>query len=85
MPSDSDTTHQPWNLGRLISPKPPFKPKRIWAIGTRLQHVGRTRDLASFMPVRLDRKLGRRFVPQLALPGLIPTAPRRSAARQVSC
>jgi hypothetical protein len=36
MPSTSDTTRRPWNLGRFIGPKPPFKPKHIWAIRTRL-------------------------------------------------
>jgi integrase len=48
MTSTSDTTRQPWNLSRLIGLKPPFKPKHIWAIRTRLQHEGRTRDLALF-------------------------------------
>ena len=38
-----------WNLGRIIGPKPPLKPKHIWALRTRLQHEGRTRDLAMFM------------------------------------
>lgn len=32
MTSASDTARRPWNLGRLIGPKPPFKPKHIWAI-----------------------------------------------------
>jgi len=85
MPSDSDTTRQPWNLGRLIGPKPPFKPEHIWAIRTRLQHGGHTRDLALFMPVRPDRELAGRFVPQLALPKLLPEAARKTAADQVSC
>jgi hypothetical protein len=84
MPSDSDTTRQPGNLGRLIGPKPPFKPKHIWAIRTRLQHEARIRDLALFMPVRPDRKLARRLVPRLALPELLPEAARRTAAGQVS-
>lgn len=56
MTSTSDTTRQPWNLGRLIGPKPPFKPKHIWAIRTRLQHGGRTRDLALFNTA-IDSKL----------------------------
>ena len=65
MPSNSDTTRRPWNLGRLIGPKPPFKPKHIWAIRTRLQHEGRTRDLALFntaidrTPRRTASSLGR--------------------------
>ncbi|KQP73189.1 integrase [Methylobacterium sp. Leaf111] len=56
MLSTTDTTRRPWNLGRLIGPKPPFKPKHIWAIRTRLQHEGRTRDLALFNTA-IDSKL----------------------------
>lgn len=56
MPSTIETTRRPWNLGRLIGPKPPFKPKHIWAIRTRLQHEGRTRDLALFNTA-IDSKL----------------------------
>lgn len=48
--------HQAWNLGRIIGPKPPLKPKHIWALRTRLQHEGRTRDLAMFN-LAIDRKL----------------------------
>jgi integrase len=46
----------PWNHGRIIGPKPPLKPKHIWAIRTRLQHDGRVRDLAMFN-VAIDSKL----------------------------
>lgn len=56
MHSTNETTRRPWNLGRLIGPKPPFKPKHIWAIRTRLQHEGRTRDLALFNTA-IDSKL----------------------------
>ncbi len=48
--------HQAWNLGRIIGPKPPLKPKHIWALRTRLQHEGRTRDLAMFN-LAIDSKL----------------------------
>ena len=37
-----------WNTGRLIGPKPPLKPRHIWAIRTRLEHNQRVRDLAMF-------------------------------------
>ncbi len=50
------TTRVPWNHGRIIGPKPPLKPKHIWAIRTRLQHDGRVRDLAMFN-VAIDSKL----------------------------
>jgi integrase len=56
MPTTNETTRRPWNLGRLIGPNPPFKPKHIWAIRTRLQHEGRTRDLALFNTA-IDSKL----------------------------
>ena len=45
-----------WNQGRIIGPKPPLKPKHIWAIRTRLQHDGRVRDLAMFNTA-IDSKL----------------------------
>ncbi|MDP4006325.1 tyrosine-type recombinase/integrase [Methylobacterium sp. NEAU K] len=56
MPTTIEIIRRPWNLGRLIGPKPPFKPKHIWAIRTRLQHEGRTRDLALFNTA-IDSKL----------------------------
>lgn len=37
-----------WNAGRPIGPKPPLKPKDIWAIRARLRHQRRIRDLALF-------------------------------------
>ena len=49
-------TRLPWNRGRIIGPKPPLKPKHIWAIRTRLQHDGHIRDLAMFN-VAIDSKL----------------------------
>lgn len=45
-----------WNAGRLIGPKPPLKPRHIWAIRTRLQHDQRVRDLAMFN-LAIDSKL----------------------------
>ena len=56
MPSAIDTIRRPWNHGRLIGPKPPFKPKHIWAIRTRLQHECGTRDLPLFNTA-IDSKL----------------------------
>lgn len=45
-----------WNQGRIVGPKPPLRPKHIWAIRTHLQHDGRVRDLAMFN-VAIDCKL----------------------------
>jgi integrase len=47
---------RPWNKGKLIGPKPPLQPKHVWAIRTRLQLAGRTRDLALFN-LAIDSKL----------------------------
>ena len=38
----------PWNKGKLTGAKAPLQPKHVWAIRTRLQMAGRTRDLALF-------------------------------------
>ena len=59
--NDQNTTGKPprlppWNKGRLIGAKPPLKPNHVWAIRTRLQLNGRTRDLAMFN-LAIDSKL----------------------------
>jgi len=56
MRSVQEANQVPWNHGRIIGPKPPLKPKHIWAIRTRLQHEHRARDLAMFN-VAIDSKL----------------------------
>jgi hypothetical protein len=51
------TAHRaPWNKGKLVGQKAPFKLKEIWAIRVRLQLYGRIRDLALF-DVAIDSKL----------------------------
>jgi hypothetical protein len=35
-----------WNKGKLVSQKPPLKPKDIWAIRIYLQNAHAVRDLA---------------------------------------
>jgi len=47
---------EPWNKGKLIGPKPPLRPKHVWAIRTKLQLDRRTRDLALFN-LAIDSKL----------------------------
>lgn len=55
--SDAQTpTRVSWNLGRIVGPKPPLKPKHTWAIRTRMQHDGLVRDLAMFNTA-IDSKL----------------------------
>jgi len=34
----------PWNKGKLVGPKPPFKFREIWAIRIRSQLAGRIRE-----------------------------------------
>jgi hypothetical protein len=45
-----------WNKGKLIGAKPPLRPKHVWSIRTKLQVVGRIRDLAMFN-LAIDSKL----------------------------
>ncbi len=47
---------EPWNKGKLIWPKPPLRPKQVWAIRTKLQLEKRVRDLALFK-LAIDSKL----------------------------
>ena len=47
---------KPWNSGRIIGAKPPFKPKHIWGIRQQLRTAGKVRDLALFN-CALDAKL----------------------------
>lgn len=50
------STPRPWNSGRIIGPKPPFKPKHVWAIRQQLKAARRFRDLALF-DCGIDAKL----------------------------
>jgi integrase len=47
---------RPWNVGRIIGPKAPFKPKHVWAIRQQLKNAKRVRDLALFN-CAIDAKL----------------------------
>jgi integrase len=47
---------KPWNTGRIIGPKPPLKPRHIWAIRQQLKNTNRVRDLALF-DCAIDAKL----------------------------
>jgi integrase len=48
--------HEPWNKGKLVGQKAPFKLREIWAIRVRLQIARRTRELALF-DLGIDSKL----------------------------
>ena len=55
-PNISRQHREPWNKGKLVGQKSPFKLKEIWAIRIRLQLGNRTRDLALF-DLAIDSKL----------------------------
>ena len=40
---------EPWNKGKIVGQKAPFKLKGIWALRVRLQMKGRVRELALFI------------------------------------
>jgi hypothetical protein len=54
--SSNSKSREPWNKGKLVGQKAPFKLKEIWAIRTQLQTSNRTRDLALF-DLGIDSKL----------------------------
>jgi hypothetical protein len=54
--TNADTVREPWNKGKLVGQKTPFKLKEIWAIRIRLQIAHRCRDLALFN-LAVDSKL----------------------------
>lgn len=47
---------EPWNKGKLVGQKAPFKLKDIWALRVRLQMEGRVRELA-LLNLGIDSKL----------------------------
>jgi hypothetical protein len=61
-PMGSNSTHEPWNKGKLVGQKAPFKLKEIWAIRVRLQLSNRARDQAARMRPR--EAAGSRCIPR---------------------
>ena len=47
---------EPWNKGKIVGQKAPFKVKDIWALRVRLQMESRVRELALFN-LGIDSKL----------------------------
>ena len=57
MESVANVSHrEPWNKGKIVGQKVPFKPKDIWALRVRLQMEGRLRELA-LLNLGIDSKL----------------------------
>jgi integrase len=52
----NSTARSPWNKGKIVGQKAPFKLKEIWAIRVRLQLASRRRELALFN-LAIDSKL----------------------------
>ena len=52
----ANAARQPWNKGKLVGQKCPFKLKEIWAIRIRLHIASRCRDLA-LLNLAVDSKL----------------------------
>ena len=50
------THREPWNKGKIVGQKAPFKLKDIWALRVRLQMENRVRELALFN-LGIDSKL----------------------------
>jgi hypothetical protein len=55
-PVSTNPKRRAWNHGRLIGPKPPLKPRHIWAIRQQLKNADKVRDLALFN-CAIDAKL----------------------------
>ena len=73
----------PWNKGRLIGAKPPFRQKHVWAIHTMLQVEPSKRDLAMFN-LAIDSKLRGRDVASIRVDDVAPNgyAVDRATVRQ---
>ena len=57
MGSVANTAHrEPWNKGKIVGQKAPFKLKDIWALRVRFQMENRVRELALFN-LGIDSKL----------------------------
>jgi site-specific recombinase XerC len=57
MESTVNSAHRaPWNKGKIVGQKAPFKVKDIWALRVRLQRESRVRELALFN-LGIDSKL----------------------------
>ena len=57
MGTAGNATHrEPWNKGKIVGQKAPFKPKDIWALRVRFQMEHRVRELALFN-LGIDSKL----------------------------
>jgi hypothetical protein len=55
MGSAANASHrEPWNKGKIVGQKVPFKPMDIWALRVRLQMEGRLRERTMRSPSRAN-------------------------------
>jgi len=82
-PTEKPYERRPWNKGKIVGPKPPLQPRHVWAIRTRLQLAGKTRDLALFN-LAIDSKLRGCDVVSLKVEDVAPNgcAIERATVRQ---
>ena len=82
-PTGKPFKRRPWNKGKIVGPKPPLQPRHVWAIRTRLQLAGKTRDLALFN-LAIDSKLRGCDVVSLKVENVAPNgcAIERATVRQ---
>jgi integrase len=71
-----------WNAGRIIGPKPPLKPKHIWAIRQQLKNADKVRDLALFN-CAIDAKLRGCDLVKLRVSDVAPAGSLRQRATVV--
>jgi integrase len=71
-----------WNAGRIVGPKPPLKPKHIWAIRQQLKDGHQVRDLALFN-CAIDSKLRGCDLVRLRVGDLAPAGVLRQRATVV--
>jgi integrase len=78
----TNPTPRPSNAGRIIGPKPPLRPKHIWAIRQQLKNADKIRDLALFN-CAIDSKLRGCDLVKLRVSDLAPGGSLRQRATVV--
>jgi hypothetical protein len=59
----SNAHREPWNKGKIVGQKAPFKPKDIWALRVRFQMEHRVRELALFNLGKVCKTPGQTCLP----------------------
>lgn len=75
------TQREPWNKGKIVGQKAPFKLKEIWALRVRFQMENRVRELALFN-LGIDSKLRGCDLVALKVRGRLPRQPSCLSSRR---